>query len=226
MKRFSTILCIFILYFIKASACDMYPLLTKHTAVDSVVVSKAKDSIENTLVSDTSYELGEENKFIPNPQKAILWSIIPGGGQIYNRKYWKLPIVLGAFTTCAYAILFNQQKYTEYHEAYRDMSSEDPSKNTAWLAFTPIGTTPEDYNNYKYLLSNFQRGDEYFHRWRDISIVSTIAVYALSLLDAYVDAELATFDISPNLSMTVYPQINQYAYSPTYSLSVGCTIKF
>lgn len=190
---------------------------------DIKVVKSLSDSVD--------YSKGilyKEEKWIPNSKYAILWGLLPGGGQIYNRKYWKLPIVWGAFTTCFYAFKFNQQKYTEYHEAYRDMSSEDPSKNTAWLAFTPKDTKPEDFEKYKYLLNNFKRGDEYFHRWRDISIVVGIGIYALSIIDAYVDAELATFDISSDLSMTVYPKIDKYEMNSytNYGLSIGCSLNF
>lgn len=121
-----------------------------------------------------------------------------------------------------------KKKYTEYHEAYRDMSSEDPSKNTAWLAFTPKGTLASDYQKYSYLKGTFQRGDEYFRRWRDLSIVISVAVYGLSILDAYVDAELYTFDISEDLSMKIYPEINtnKILGMENISLSLGCSLYF
>lgn len=216
MNRLGKIALFVLLSFHSAKAVELFYVedkITYPSLSDSVVIPK-------TTIPDT--------KWVPNSKYAILWGLIPGGGQIYNRKYWKLPIVWGAFTTCYYAFRFNQQKYTEYHEAYRDMSSEDPSKNTAWMAFTPKDTRPEDYTKYKYLLNNFKRGDEYFHRWRDISIVVGIGVYALSIIDAYVDAELATFDISPDLSMTIYPKIDQYALynSTNYGLSIGCSLNF
>lgn len=181
--------------------------------------SHLTDSIINLQVKNPIFK--------PNSKTAMLWGLLPGGGQIYNKKYWKLPIVWGAFTTCVYAIRFNQQRYTEYHDAYRDMSSSDPSKNTAWLAFTPRGTNPSDYEKYKYLLNNFKRGDEFFHRWRDISIVSAIGVYALSIIDAYVDAELSTFDISPDLSLRVYPKLEQSVSNGIgYQMALGCTLSF
>ena len=56
----------------------------------------------------------------------MLWALLPGGGQIYNRKYWKLPIVWGAFMACYYAVSWNHRQYQEYHAAYRDIMSEDP----------------------------------------------------------------------------------------------------
>lgn len=143
----------------------------------------------------------------PNSGKALLWAILPGGGQIYNRKYWKVPIVWGAMLSCYYAISWNNKLYQEYHAAYRDINSEDPSQNTAWLSFAPAGATADQYANYKYLSSNLQRGNDYYRRYRDISIVLGILVYGLSFLDAYVDAELYTFDISPDLSMRISPHV-------------------
>lgn len=68
----------------------------------------------------------------PNSTKAILWALLPGGGQIYNRKYWKLPIVWGAFMACYYSITWNNRQYQEYHAAYRDLSGPIPST-------TPLG---------------------------------------------------------------------------------------
>lgn len=169
----------------------------------------------------------ERVQWLPNSQKAMLWALLPGGGQIYNRKYWKVPIVWGAFTATFYAIRWNQRMYEDYHAAYRDLSSADPSVNTAWLDFAPRGTNPQDWQQYSSLKSALQRGDEYYHRWRDISIVIGVAVYALSILDAYVDAELATFDISPDLSLKVYPQLSPNPlWQGEYKLALGCSLRF
>ncbi len=163
----------------------------------------------------------------PNSKKAMLWAILPGGGQIYNRKYWKLPIVWGAFMTCYYSISWNQRMYNEYHTAYRDIKSEDPSKNTAWLAFAPRGAKPEDYKKYDYLTRNLERGNKFYRRYRDLSIVATVLVYGLSVLDAYVDAELATFDISPDLSLRVSPCLISNPQEPQQiQMGLGCSLKF
>lgn len=152
-------------------------------------------------------ELAQRHAWQPNSTYALLWSILPGGGQIYNRKYWKAPIVWGALMTSFYAINWNQRLYSEYHAAYRDLKSEDPSQNTAWLAFAPRGTKPEDYAQMDRLTSTLKRGNDYYRRYRDLSIVVGVLLYGLSMLDAYVDAELYTFDISPDLSMKVSPMV-------------------
>ncbi len=191
------------------------------------------DTEDKTLIKDIQadnnkrVEWLEKEQWIPNSNTAMLWAILPGGGQIYNRKYWKLPIVWGAFMTCYYSIAWNQRMYNEYHSAYRDIKSVDPSKNTAWLAFAPKGAKPEDYKKYEYLARNLERGNKFYRRYRDLSIVAGILVYGLSVLDAYVDAELATFDISPDLSLQVTPRLMNTPQEP-YDLKVGigCSLRF
>ncbi len=167
------------------------------------------------------------NPWQPRSGKALLWAIIPGGGQIYNRKYWKVPIVWGSLATCAYFISFNGRMYDEYHTAYRDLMSSDPATNTAWLAFAPAGAKPEDYAQYSHLKSTLERGNEYYRRYRDLSIVLAIGLYGLSMLDAYVDAELFTFDISPDLSMRVTPSVAlPTPLIPSYQMGVACSFTF
>lgn len=163
----------------------------------------------------------------PNSTKALLWALLPGGGQIYNRKYWKLPIVWGAIATSFYAVQWNQNMYRDYHAAYRDLSSEDPSKNTAWLDFAPRGAKPEDYEKYSSLKGTLKRGNDFYRRYRDISIVATVLVYGLSILDAYVDAELATFDISPDLTLRVQPDFAlPSVHLPSYQMGLRCSLSF
>lgn len=176
--------------------------------------------------------LSKPSVWKPNSTYALLWSILPGGGQIYNRKYWKVPIVWGALMTSFYTINWNQRLYSEYHAAYRDLKSEDPSQNTAWLAFAPRGTKPEDYAQMDRLTSTLRRGNDYYRRYRDVSIVVGILLYGLSMLDAYVDAELYTFDISPDLSMKVSPTILSpmpSMYLPDsnpYQVGLACSFTF
>lgn len=172
-------------------------------------------------------QIRQEMLWQPNSTKAILWGLLPGGGQIYNRKYWKLPIVWGAFMACYYAVSWNHRQYQEYHAAYRDIMSEDPSKNTAWLVFAPIGAKAENYAQYSSLKQTLKRGNDFYRRYRDLSIVVSVLVYGLSILDAYVDAELYTFDISPDLSLRVVPEVGLPKLgAPSYQLGVNCSLTF
>ena len=177
---------------------------------------------------EQALKIHDQVNWQPNSSKALLWALLPGGGQIYNRKYWKLPIVWGAFMTCYYSVTWNHRQYQDYHAAYRDLSSEDPSKYTSWLAFAPAGAKAEDYKTYQSTLkSTLKRGNDFYRRYRDLSILASVLVYGLSILDAYVDAELYTFDISPDLSLRVAPEVGLPKLGiPSYQLGVNCSLTF
>lgn len=202
-----------------------------HVEGDTIIAPPVLEGLTHTdsLQIDQSLRVAERvaTPWQPKSGKALLWAIIPGGGQIYNRKYWKLPIVWGALATCVYFVGWNGRMYNEYHAAYRDIMSADPATNTAWLAFAPSGAKAEDYEKYSYLKSTLQRGNDYYRRYRDLSVVLTVAVYGLSLLDAYVDAELFTFDISPDLSMRITPSVAlPTPQIPSYQMGVMCHLTF
>ena len=140
---------------------------------------------------------------VPSPNRALWLSLIlPGAGQIYNRKYWKLPIIYGGFIGCTYALLWNQQMYDDYSQAYLDIMDDDP--NTAsYKNMLPMGydiTGREE--QFKKI---FRHKRDYYRKYRDMSIFAFFGVYLVSVVDAYVDAQLSTFDISKDLSLTVEP---------------------
>lgn len=140
---------------------------------------------------------------VPDPKRALWLSLVlPGAGQIYNRKYWKLPIIYGGFIGCTYALLWNQQMYDDYSQAYLDIMDDDP--NTAsYKNMLPMGydiTGREE--QFKKI---FRHKRDYYRKYRDMSIFAFFGVYLVSVVDAYVDAQLSTFDISKDLSLTVEP---------------------
>ena len=148
-------------------------------------------------------------RWIPDPKKAMWLAIVfPGGGQIYNRKYWKLPIIYGGFIGCIYALSWNGSMYRDYSQAYMDIMDNDPNTKS-YENFLPTGYNVEA--RLDYLQNLFQRKKNYFRRYRDLSLFAMIGVYLLSIVDAYVDAELSSFDISKDLTMKVGPAvINDY----------------
>lgn len=204
------------------------------TTYDMSSLLSASDSVApSTQEPLPSFEkqalkIQQQTLWQPNSTKAILWAFLPGGGQIYNRKYWKLPIVWGAFMACYYSITWNNRQYQEYHAAYRDLSGPDPEHNTSWLVFAPTGAQASDYQQYQSSLrSTLKRGNDFYRRYRDLSIVATVLVYGLSILDAYVDAELYTFDISPDLSLRVVPEVGLPKLGlPSYQMGVNCSLTF
>ena len=161
----------------------------------------------------------------PDPETATWVAMaIPGGGQIYNRKFWKLPIVYGGFVGCFYAYNWNGQMYKDYRQAYLDIMDSDPNTNSYKEFFRP-GYDFE--SNKEYLKEVFKKRKDRYRRWRDLSIFSFIGVYALSIIDAYVDAQLANFDISEDIHLSIEPQIidSHNMYGRDY-YGFNCNIRF
>jgi hypothetical protein len=143
--------------------------------------------------------------FKPDPNMSLwLGLTFPGAAQIYNRKYWKLPIVYGGFVGCMYAFNWNGQMYKDYRQAYLDIMDTDPNTDSYKDFFRP----GYDFDtNKEYVENVFKKRKDRYRRWRDLSIFATIAVYALSVVDAYVDAQLANFDISEDINLSIEPHI-------------------
>ena len=169
--------------------------------------------------------------FMPNPTKATWLAVVfPGGGQIYNRKFWKLPIIYGGFAGCAYALSWNGKMYKDYSQAYLDIMDSNPNTKSYEDLLPPNATYNEEQ-----LKNTLKRRKDMFRRYRDLSIFAFIGVYLISIIDAYVDAELSNFDITPDLSMKVEPAVidndnnnSQFRPSSLKSKSVGlqCVLRF
>lgn len=169
----------------------------------------------------------------PDAMRAVwLGAICPGLGQIYNRSYWKLPIVYGAFMGCGYAIKYTNGLYTDYKTAYKELYydneagtiSSDP--HTSYIAILPEGYDIERMGGVDRYINTLKNRQNVYRRYRDLSIVATIAVYALSLIDAYVDAQLFDFDISEELSLDIRPDIYYDPYTQrTAEMKLAITLK-
>lgn len=186
------------------------------------------DSLQ-TLVGKPAKVKRDWNTWKPDPKRAMwLAMVFPGAGQIYNRKYWKLPIFVGGFVGCAYAYSWNNQMYKDYKQAYLDIMDDDPNTKS-YESFLHLGQAIDDSNKARYQKLFSQRKDR-FRRYRDMSFFCIVGVYALSVIDAYVDASLSQFDISNDLSLRVEPT---YINSGTTNnplknggLGVQCSLTF
>ena len=156
------------------------------------------------VVGDT-LKLNRFENWQPNSIRAMwLAMVFPGGGQIYNRKYWKLPIVYGGVVGCIYAVNWNSQMLKDYSQAYQDITDKDPTTNSH-LKMLPLG-----YNisgREEHFKTIFKRKKDFYRRNGDLSIFCIAGVYLLSVVDAYVDAELSTFDIGRELSVQLSPNM-------------------
>ena len=170
---------------------------------------------------------------------ALLYALVPGLGQIYNRKYWKLPLVYGAFMGCMYAITWNNKNYKDYSTAYFDImedyqkvlaAEKDGQKyegpwQESWTIFVRNGEESTYVSNAQFQ-ENLKRRKDYFRRYRDLSIIITVGVYAISIIDAYVDAQLFDFDISPDLSLHWSPEVTPKTRYTPGSYGLNCSFKF
>jgi len=178
----------------------------------SCISAQDKDAVDTTriILSDSipTQPLPNEpfKKWVPNPKRALwLALVIPGGGQIYNRKYWKLPLVYGGFVGCAYALTWNNMMYKDYSQAYLDIMDADENTKS-YEDFLPYNVTITDSNRTRYQEILRKRKD-YYRKYRDMSIFAFAAVYLLSVVDAYVDAELSSFEINEDLSLRIEPTV-------------------
>ena len=139
-----------------------------------------------------------------SPRKATIYSaVLPGLGQIYNRKYWKVPIVYGGFATLGYFINFNNEVYTTYRQAYSDIIDNDPYTNSHLkLKVNASFFKPE---NISQLTENLRRAKDSWRRNRDLVVIGTVVFYAVNIIDASVDAHFFNFDISDDLTINWVP---------------------
>lgn len=189
------------------------------------------DSMKFAVMPDTVVKRHKRdwNTWRPNAKRALWLAIVlPGAGQIYNRKFWKLPIVYGGFVGCAYAMRWNNQMYRDYSQAYLDLMDDDPNTQS-YNQFLHLGAKIDDSNIERYK-AIFKNRKDRFRRWRDLSFFCIVAVYALSVVDAYVDASLSEFDISKDLSLRVEPAIinNKVERNPlkANALGLSCNLNF
>lgn len=195
---------------------------------DSITIDSA--SLSKALAPKAQRKKRNWATWRPDTKRAMwLALVLPGAGQIYNRKYWKLPIIYGGFVGCAYAMSWNNQMYHDYSQAYLDIMDDDPNTQS-YNQFLHLGAQIDASNIERYKEIFRKRKDRY-RRWRDMSMFVMIGVYAFSVIDAYVDASLSEFDISDDLSLRVEPTVinnNQRTRNPLRSSTLGlqCSLTF
>ncbi len=146
------------------------------------------------------------------PNKIALYAaILPGLGQIYNKKYWKLPILYGGAGTILFYIDYNNKKYQQFRNAYLERKSLPES-----LWKDPLAINVEE--------DNLQNGIDFYRRNRDLLMILLAGIYFIQIVDAYVDAQLMDFDISEDLSFRIQPGLIPDGY--TSSINYGIKLVF
>lgn len=204
---------------------DSIPTQTLEMSADTSLLPVEEQAPAIVLAPDSIAEKPAV-EWKPNPNKAVWYAaIVPGLGQIYNRKYWKLPIVYGGFLGCIYAITWNSGAYSDYKTMYRDIIDNDPNTNS-YLDILQDGLTIERLGGVATFTRLLETRQNTYRRYRDLSIIVTVGVYALSIIDAFVDAQLYDFDISPDLSFQVEPRLYRNEFNNKLTPELMLTFKF
>lgn len=180
--------------------------VTRFDFDDGVFTEISTDTIAvEAAVSDDEW-VRRDVEFVPDPNRAVwLSALCPGLGQVYNRRYWKLPLVIGGYLGLAYATNWNNTMLKDYTRAFADLTDNDPTTRS-YMDFFHGNVKEEDLD--KTWLNNILKSRKnYFRRNRDLCVICMVGVYLLAMVDAYVDASLSHFDISPELSMDVSPAL-------------------
>lgn len=157
-------------------------------------------------------------KRVTRPQKATLLALVlPGSGQIYNRQYWKLPLVYGGLGATGYGLYHYQSRYKEYSNGKKDFIDNR----------TPIAELKGELVSQETSIENIQRGIVFYRRYRDTFIAYNAVVYGITILDALVAAHLRDFDISEDLSLRLDPAVlpNTPNAGPTAGLALTLHLK-
>ncbi|HTF81195.1 MAG TPA: DUF5683 domain-containing protein [Cytophagales bacterium] len=160
--------------------------------------------------SDAATTVVKKDKKWSKPAKAALMStVLPGLGQVYNNRIWKVPIVYGLILGSAYMVHYNSREFKKYDYVYTRMTA--PEKLVGSKTYNNLDTAAV-YQTYGGYSEDYIRYNATYHRdWRDKFVIITVLMYAANIIDAHVDAHLKDFNVSEDVSMRVRPSI-----LPTY----------
>lgn len=156
------------------------------------------------------------------PSKAAFYSaVLPGLGQIYNRRYWKTPIVWAAIGTGVYAYIYNDAEYDRFRAAFKRRRAGFIDDEFYDINNSGIVPGEPDLSD-----EALQDAQERFQRDRDLALVVTIALYALNIVDANVDAHLKQFNVDENLGLDIRPYLDYHPVTSDPNYGLALTVKF
>ncbi|MFC5282346.1 DUF5683 domain-containing protein [Pedobacter alpinus] len=202
---------LFFLFFLQAKAQQKDTTAVSENNVTDTPKIKTpfKEQFKNT-----TKELGllfKDTTVLQNPRKAVLRSaLIPGWGQARNKKWWKVPLVYGGFVGLGLVYEFNNRFYQEFliESQFRKDNQTKPSEQRFFFVQYQGISDDQIYS-----------AKDFYRRNRDLTLYSSFGFYLLQMVDAYIDAKLATFDVSDDLSLKIKPTINMPSYANTHSLA-------
>jgi hypothetical protein len=178
----------------------------------------------------------KKKKVLVSQKAAMLSAVFPGMGQIYNKKYWKLPIVYAGFVGVGYGVAYNTTRHNKYIKAYQDFTDEIP-ETTSYTNYVYSNWLPENYDpvlhpdtyrpaNAETIKDMLKTRIDYFRKNRDLSFIGIGAWYFLSILDANVDASMFDYDIDKNLNLTITPLPISVGTFMTTGINFNLTVNF
>jgi hypothetical protein len=198
MKTKALIFCTFCILFFSFAISNCNAQAVDSTAIQAKEVFSETDSVQVRRHS---------------PKKASWLALIPGAGQIYNKKYWKLPIVYGGMGTTGYLTYYYGKQSAYYRREYVTRANDIDGKGL----YEDLADMSDD---------NVLALRNYYRRNMEICIAVCVLVYALSIVDASVDAHLFYYDISDNLSMGVKPKVDYNPITRSTTPSLAFVLKF
>lgn len=165
----------------------------------------------------------------------MLAAAFPGLGQVYNKKYWKIPIVYAGFGGLGYAVYYNTKYYNQYTKAYQDFVDIVPE--TASYTDLIRGIPPEEYDpvlhpdtynpsTASWIEDQMLRQIDYFRKYRDLSYIGIAAWYLITIIDANVDASLIDYEVTENLNFTLSPAMVPLYNSSGLGVNISMRINF
>nr|WP_238987253.1 DUF5683 domain-containing protein [Confluentibacter flavum] len=171
------------------------------------MIAQEKDSTEISIpkevIIDSTIVISKPIDALAPARAAFYSAILPGLGQAYNKKYWKIPIVLGAIGTGVYFYTTNNKEYNRYRDAYKSRLAGFKNDEFYFDAQGNPLASP------RVTTEGLERGQEFYRRNKDLSILITVGLYALNIIDANVDAHLMQYNIDENLTLTPHYKLNE-----------------
>lgn len=201
-----------LLFFLLLSYSTLSAQVTDTLVNDPSIILNDTTSVElseDTITTKRSFIYRTFKEDYPSPKKAALLAIVPGMGQVYNKKWWKLPIVYGAFTGLYFSIKFNRDNYNTFQTAYLAEVNGETHEF--------VGTQLDNANTLKTLRDGYDKNLQ-------LSYIGGVLVYLLQGVDAFVDAHLLSFDVDEDLSINVDPSIISIGNQNT--LGMGIVLEF
>ncbi|WP_408056946.1 DUF5683 domain-containing protein [Tamlana sp. 2_MG-2023] len=182
---------------------------------ETTAKKESKTEVPNVIAVDSIIEIREPINPLAPAKAAFYSAILPGLGQAYNKKYWKIPIVWAALGTGIYFYSTNNKEYNRYRDAYKSrlagFTNDEFYLDSNGNQLTSPTVTTEA----------LQRGQEFYRRNKEISLLITIGLYALNIIDANVDAHLMQYNIDENLSLAPHYRINEFDASSNLGLTLN-----